>query len=560
MTKKFISRQMGLPLQPAKSSFSPRPFAPTVQAKGDTTAASSVEHLSQNSNLLSRLIHSESTFESQQIGSEVGIKGPKIQRKHQDNLAQVSALPPTAPSAPRFPIQAKLTVGAAGDKYEQEADRVARQVVNRIQAPQVNLNSSQSNPVQRKISIQALGGEGGDVSSEWESQLNQAKGGGQPLSPSLREPMEREFGADFSGVRVHTGGQADNLAKSIQAKAFTIGQEVFFQQGVYQPGSRDGQELIAHELAHVVQQGGSAVRRAPLRQLRFERSESIIQRKPLEQQEQEQLRLAQALFQELEAGYEGQKEEIETALRRMEQTQTEEEVLGISLIREKADEMIPRIDKFFQDTKEKSRVAHTSTKTLENFRKALNGYQYSGGKNELLNLLKILRNKQTQRELPRERSTLQQITPLDEKYFNQYLKRAKPPVKVYRGDGRSIDATSLDNYQFTDIHPGGTPDISFYGVVEHTFTNTAKNGMVSTTTDFEGAKFWATNGHKYGLVYEIEVDKYINVTDLLTRRAFKERYPGQYEILVPGIIPAKKVISATLYENGKAIKRVKNRG
>jgi hypothetical protein len=76
--------------------------------------------------------------------------------------------------------------------------------------------------------------------------------------------MEREFGADFGGVRVHTGAQADILARSIQAKAFTTGQDVFFRQGAYEPGLRGGQELIAHELTHVVQQeekGGNQINR-----------------------------------------------------------------------------------------------------------------------------------------------------------------------------------------------------------------------------------------------------------------------------------------------------------
>ncbi len=205
MTKKFISRQRGLPLQRAKIPFSSRPFAPAVQAKAqDNPTAPSIEHLPQNSNLLSRLTHSETVSESQQIGPEVGIEGPnnqhKIQRKRQDNLAQVSALPPTPPSASRFRIQAKLTVGAAGDKHEQEADRVARQVVSRIQAPQVNHQSSQSNPVQRKISSQGVGGKGGEVSSEGEGQLNQARGGKEPFSASLEAPMESELGGDVSGA------------------------------------------------------------------------------------------------------------------------------------------------------------------------------------------------------------------------------------------------------------------------------------------------------------------------------------------------------------------------
>lgn len=206
MTQKFISRQTRLPRQRAKSPFSPHPFAPVVQAKvqDDTNAAPLVEHSSKNSNVLSRLIHSEPVSESQQTESEVGIKSPKnprkIQRKRQDSLNQLSALPPTPPSAPHFPIQAKLTVGAAGDECEQEGDRVARQVVNRIQAPQVNLQSSQSNLVQQKISSQGVGRESGDLSGDWKSKLSQARNGEKPLSASLREPMEGEFEADFSGA------------------------------------------------------------------------------------------------------------------------------------------------------------------------------------------------------------------------------------------------------------------------------------------------------------------------------------------------------------------------
>ncbi|MCT7992000.1 eCIS core domain-containing protein [Laspinema olomoucense] len=228
---------------PQTRMFQPRPFAAPAQAEAASPQAAQIADV-------------RAKLESQPTG---------------DRLSRVDF------SAPP-PIQPKLTVGAAGDKYEQEADRVARQVVNCIQAPQVNFQSSESNPVQRKISIQAFGGEGGDVSSEWESELNRARGGGQPLSPSLREPMEREFGADFSGVRVHTGAQADRLARSIQAKAFTTGQDVFFQQGAYQPGSAGGQELLAHELTHVVQQSGSNVQRKEQQLITQQAESTSIQR------------------------------------------------------------------------------------------------------------------------------------------------------------------------------------------------------------------------------------------------------------------------------------------
>ena len=69
-------------------------------------------------------------------------------------------------------------------------------------------------------------------------------------------------------VKVHTDSQSDQLNKSIQAKAFTTGQDVFFRQGAYEPSSRGGQELIAHELTHVVQQNGGAVQRSPLKNIK----------------------------------------------------------------------------------------------------------------------------------------------------------------------------------------------------------------------------------------------------------------------------------------------------
>jgi hypothetical protein len=73
--------------------------------------------------------------------------------------------------------------------------------------------------------------------------------------------MEGAFGADFSGVRVHTDSKSDSLNRSVQAKAFTTGSDIFFRSGTYQPASSGGQELLAHELTHVVQQGGASVQR-----------------------------------------------------------------------------------------------------------------------------------------------------------------------------------------------------------------------------------------------------------------------------------------------------------
>ncbi|MBR8841045.1 MAG: DUF4157 domain-containing protein [Stigonema ocellatum SAG 48.90 = DSM 106950] len=74
-----------------------------------------------------------------------------------------------------------------------------------------------------------------------------------------RVQMVQAFGTDFSGVKVHTDSRSDHLNKSVQARAFTTGQDIFFRQGEYSPGSHSGQELLAHELTHVVQQNGGAV-------------------------------------------------------------------------------------------------------------------------------------------------------------------------------------------------------------------------------------------------------------------------------------------------------------
>ncbi|WP_448265574.1 eCIS core domain-containing protein [Nostoc sp. DSM 114159] len=196
------------------------------------------------------------------------------------------------------PIQAKLTIREPGDKYEQEADRVASQVVQQINTPSA-AQSTQGKSVQRqdaaeeeiqtkpsisvlqrsplltqiqpeavpedeklqaKSILQGRDARGaGEASTDVESAINSARGSGQALDAGLQRSMARAMGADFSGVKVHTDSQADQLNQSIQAKAFTTGQDVFFRQGEYNPGSRGGQELIAHELTHVVQQNGGAV-------------------------------------------------------------------------------------------------------------------------------------------------------------------------------------------------------------------------------------------------------------------------------------------------------------
>lgn len=167
-------------------------------------------------------------------------------------------------------IQPKLTLGAVGDPYEQEADRIAAQVVKQINTPinpdaqqppkpsEAELQAKPSEPVQRAVvppSLQRAGQSGSEVSQDFERDVQSARGSGRPLEAGLQEQMGQAMGADFSRVQVHTDTQAHQLNRAIQAKAFTTGNDIFFARGNYNPSNRSGQELIAHELTHVVQQG-----------------------------------------------------------------------------------------------------------------------------------------------------------------------------------------------------------------------------------------------------------------------------------------------------------------
>jgi hypothetical protein len=96
-----------------------------------------------------------------------------------------------------------------------------------------------------------------DVGNDVESRISAKSGSGQTIPDVNREMFESSMGHDFSGVNVHTDSESDSLNKQLGARAFTTGSDIFFRQGEYNPSSSGGQELLAHELTHVVQQGGA---------------------------------------------------------------------------------------------------------------------------------------------------------------------------------------------------------------------------------------------------------------------------------------------------------------
>jgi hypothetical protein len=99
--------------------------------------------------------------------------------------------------------------------------------------------------------------EGGRVHPAVTAQIAAARGRGSPLAPAVRDEMSARLGHDFGDVRVHTDDLAGALARSVQARAFTTGADVFFGAGEFAPQSSQGRGLLAHELAHVIQQRGA---------------------------------------------------------------------------------------------------------------------------------------------------------------------------------------------------------------------------------------------------------------------------------------------------------------
>ncbi|MCM3904081.1 MAG: DUF4157 domain-containing protein [Pyrinomonadaceae bacterium] len=164
-------------------------------------------------------------------------------------------------------IQPKLKVNQAGDKFEQEADRVA-EVVAGMPDPdtfELPVGGESVHSVQRMctdceedLHRKSCDSSSGSVDGPLEAQIDSLHGSGQPLSESARTYFEPRFGRDFGDVRIHANSTGAETAKSINALAYTKGRDIVFGEGQYQPGTHAGRRLLAHELTHVVQQGGSA--------------------------------------------------------------------------------------------------------------------------------------------------------------------------------------------------------------------------------------------------------------------------------------------------------------
>jgi len=172
-------------------------------------------------------------------------------------------------------IQPKLTVNRPGDAYEQEADRMAEQVMRMpvsTEAPPMISRMYTDTPVQRKCSAcaaekeedaseemvqrQAVSSDPTHASDAVTQRLIQRKGRGDALPPAVHEQMGQAFQSDFSDVRLHTDAEAAQMSDDLNAQAFTHGDDIYFNKGRYQPETVAGRGLLGHELTHTVQQQG----------------------------------------------------------------------------------------------------------------------------------------------------------------------------------------------------------------------------------------------------------------------------------------------------------------
>lgn len=184
-------------------------------------------------------------------------------------------------------IQPKLKIGSPNDAYEQEADRVALQVMGMRDTPRLGSESidrhANAPSIQRlceeceedllrrksivgmkveeeeeQIQTKHTKSESPSITPNFEKQVRRLDSGGESLSPSEKDFFTRQFGYDFSHVKIHTDPQSAELAESLHSHAFTLGNHIVFNRNRYRPHSSEGRYLLAHELTHVVQQDGAS--------------------------------------------------------------------------------------------------------------------------------------------------------------------------------------------------------------------------------------------------------------------------------------------------------------
>jgi peptidoglycan hydrolase-like protein with peptidoglycan-binding domain len=184
-----------------------------------------------------------------------------------DSSAATPSPSSTAPAAP-VPLPAHppgLVVGHAEDAAELDADRRADAALGRLARCSTETDEARPDHLRRSpmAGASAIGYDGGPVPDDVAGRIERLRGSGAPLPAATRARMEQGFGTSFAGVRLHVGEEPAELNRLVSAEAFTLGRDVFFGAGRFDPASPGGERMLAHELAHTLQPA-AAVRRKPI--------------------------------------------------------------------------------------------------------------------------------------------------------------------------------------------------------------------------------------------------------------------------------------------------------
>ena len=165
-----------------------------------------------------------------------------------------------------FPVQYKLTVGSPDDPLESEADIIADKVMRmpagdsiQRKCAQCEEEKARMKPLASPITpfIQTKSNGEGSASDAVSSYISSSRGNGSHMDGETKTFMESRFGSDFSGIKIHTGNESVQMNRELNAKAFTVGSDIYFNEGQYNTGSESGRHLLAHELTHTLQQGAT---------------------------------------------------------------------------------------------------------------------------------------------------------------------------------------------------------------------------------------------------------------------------------------------------------------
>jgi len=185
-----------------------------------------------------------------------------IQRQEEEEEEEVQAksqFPIQRQEEEEEEVQAKfqLPIQRQEEEEEEEVQTKPQFPIRRQEEEEEEVQAKSQFPIRRQEEEEEVQAKSRspNVQLNLEQRLATQKGKGRPLSAEVRAFMEPRFGADFSGVRIHTDGEATRLNRALRSKAFTHGQDIYFQSGEYNPDTPAGQRLLAHELTHTIQQG-----------------------------------------------------------------------------------------------------------------------------------------------------------------------------------------------------------------------------------------------------------------------------------------------------------------